>query len=202
MRRTWRLRPSRSVSSMKLSGTVLRTRIGGERGHSQSGANSSRRALTGSVGPSLSSTPSRRPRQLLFARFALDLHHVGLGPLELRRADLRDAGAVVGEQQQAFGIGIEAPGRIHLGRQAVAGERGPRRRFAVGELAQHPEGLVEKGSSPHPRLLRCEGRRAKIAAHDTLCAACSVSPAPTDATPCWARCSRCSTRSSTSCRNC
>ena len=58
MRRTWRLRPSRIVSSIHESGTVLRTRIGGNRGHNHSGG-SITRASAGSVRPSLRSTPLR-----------------------------------------------------------------------------------------------------------------------------------------------
>ncbi|MNV86581.1 hypothetical protein D3C71_1806280 [compost metagenome] len=51
--------------------------------------------------------------------------------------------AVVGEQQQAFTVVVQAPGGIHVGRQAKTGQRRARRLAAIGELAQHVEGLVE-----------------------------------------------------------
>jgi hypothetical protein len=72
IRRTWRLRPSWIVSSIHASGTCLRKRTGGSRGHS-TGGGSSRRACAGSVGPSLSTTPSASA-QLRLVRRAFHLH--------------------------------------------------------------------------------------------------------------------------------
>ena len=49
MRRTWRLRPSLIVSSSQASGTVLRKRTGGSRGHSAGGVDATRAWPAGSV---------------------------------------------------------------------------------------------------------------------------------------------------------
>ena len=57
MRRAWRLRPSRRVSSIQLVGMAARRRIGGSRGHRPAGS-SIKRAWAGRVGPSLRTTPS------------------------------------------------------------------------------------------------------------------------------------------------
>ncbi len=59
MRRTWRLRPSRIASSSKAVGMLLRSLMGGWRSYTCAGG-SSRRALAGRVGPSLSPTPARK----------------------------------------------------------------------------------------------------------------------------------------------
>ena len=59
IRRTCRLRPSRSSSSIQAVGMALRTRIGGCRGQSPAGSSISR-ASAGRVGPSPSARPRRR----------------------------------------------------------------------------------------------------------------------------------------------
>ncbi len=70
-------------------------------------------ACAGRVGPSSSSTPSRRRAQLGRRRLALDLDEVLLlHPVTRVREQLREI-AVVREQQQAFGLEIEAPDGKH-----------------------------------------------------------------------------------------
>ncbi len=62
MRRTWRFLPSVSSSEIQVSGTDLRTRIGGTRA-GKSGAGSSARARQGRVRrPPISTPPSSRRR--------------------------------------------------------------------------------------------------------------------------------------------
>jgi hypothetical protein len=64
--------------------------------------------------------------------------------------------AVIGKQQQAFGIVIESARGIDARRQPEFGQGAPRRRGTIGELAEHAIGLVEgdqhqRGSAPKPR---------------------------------------------------
>src|SRR5690606_15160479 len=68
---------------------------------------------------------------------------VGLAQLVARIGDPVRERTVVGEQQQALAVVVQAPGRIHARRQPELRQRPPRRHAAVGELAQDVEGLVE-----------------------------------------------------------
>jgi hypothetical protein len=80
--------------------------------------------------------------QLLRARLALHLHPVGLGQLVLGVGDPRLQATVVGQQQQAFAVAVQAPGRVDAGDVDEILER--RAPFAVAELRQHVERLVEQ----------------------------------------------------------
>ena len=55
--------------------------------------------------------------------------------------------AVVGEQQQPFAVGIEAPRRIKSGKRNIVGERGMQP--VPAELANHAIRLVEKQNAAH-----------------------------------------------------
>ena len=81
--------------------------------------------------------------QMGFIGNAFDLHQIGFRPFEFRRRNLCNAGAVIGQQQQAFGIDVEPAGGIHILRQPEPGQRRPRWHALVGELRQHAVGLVE-----------------------------------------------------------
>lgn len=78
-----------------------------------------------------------------FVGHAFNLHQIGFRPFEFRRRNLGNAGTVIGQQQQAFGIDVEPAGGIYILRQSEAGQRRPRRHALVGELRQHAVGLVE-----------------------------------------------------------
>ncbi|KMR58054.1 hypothetical protein EY06_15125, partial [Staphylococcus aureus] len=71
------------------------------------------------------------------------LHPVGLVGLVLRVGQLVRQRTVIRQQQQAFAVMVQAAGGIHARRQAEPGQGRPRRHAAVGELAEHVEGLVE-----------------------------------------------------------
>lgn len=91
--------------------------------------------------------------------FALHLHPVGLGQLPARVADACLQRAVVGEQQQAFGIVVEASGRVNAGQVDEIGQH--RATVLVAELAEHQEGLVEKNQAGHGGRTGCNA--AKLA---------------------------------------
>ena len=77
------------------------------------------------------------------AGLAFDLDQIGFRPFEFRRGDLRDARAVVRQQQQAFGIHVQAAGRINILGQFEARQGRPGRHALVGELRQHAIRLIE-----------------------------------------------------------
>ena len=66
----------------------------------------------GRVGPSFSTTPWRKPVEGVFVRHAFDLDPVGLRLLVARIGEPCLQRAIVGEDQQALAVGIEAPGGI------------------------------------------------------------------------------------------
>ncbi|MCY1437708.1 hypothetical protein D9M71_538810 [compost metagenome] len=80
--------------------------------------------------------------QLLVARLAFHLHPVGLGQLVLGVGDARLQPAIIGQQQQAFAVAVQSPGRVHARDIDVVLER--RAPFAVAELGQHVERFVEQ----------------------------------------------------------
>ena len=80
---------------------------------------------------------------LVRSRLAFHLHPIGLGLLVARIGQPMGEAAVVGQQQQPFAVVVETAGRVHVRRQPEPGQRRPRRHAAVGELAKHPERLVE-----------------------------------------------------------
>ncbi len=83
-----------------------------------------------------------QPRQAGRVRHAVHLHQIGFRLLVVGMGDVVLQLAVVGQQQQAFAVGVEAAGRVDVGDLQVVGQGG-----ATGlgrELAQHLEGLVEQ----------------------------------------------------------
>lgn len=65
--------------------------------------------------------------------------------------------AIIGQHNQAFGIGIKATGRIDVWYRNVIGQRGPT--GVIGKLGQYPKGLVEKNEAtqagqPPPKTLQ------------------------------------------------
>jgi hypothetical protein len=82
-----------------------------------------------------------QPGQCLLARTAFDLYQIGFGLLVIRVADTVLQAAVVGQQQQAFAIGIESPGRIYIGDFDIVGQCFP---FEMGgKLAQYLVRFIE-----------------------------------------------------------
>ena len=69
--------------------------------------------LAGAVTPSSSSTPSRRRRSAARRRAALDLGEILLLDAEARMGEAVGELAVVGEQQQPLGVGVEPADREH-----------------------------------------------------------------------------------------
>ena len=88
--------------------------------------------------------------QLLYGcvgRLALDLHPVGFWQLVLGLGNARLQLAIVGEQQQAFAVGIQPPGDIDAGHRNQAFQ--PLPAPFVGKLAEVAVGLVEEEYSGH-----------------------------------------------------
>ena len=75
-------------------------------------------------------------------RQQLDLYQVGLGFLAVGVADIVLQPAVVGQQQQAFAVGVEPAGRVDAGNGQVIGQRDAA--ILGGELAQDLEWFVKK----------------------------------------------------------
>ena len=80
--------------------------------------------------------------QLLLSRLALDLHPVGLGQLVLGVGNPRLQLAIIGQQQQAFAVSVQSPGRVDPRNRNKVLERGAP--AFVTELGQHIEGFVEQ----------------------------------------------------------
>ena len=123
IRRTWRLRPSWIVSS--------------------SSCGPSRRTWAGAVRPSSSSTPSRSARRARSLGRPLDSRPIGPRHLEARVGERVGEVAVVGEQDQAGAVGVQATDRV----QALPGghevdDRGPAVR--VGRRGDHAGRLVQR----------------------------------------------------------
>ena len=100
--------------------------------------------LAGAVRPSSSSTPSRSRRERARRRVALDLGQVLLLDAEGRVGEPVGEVAVVGEQQQALGVGVEAADREDPGLGRARGRRrwaGPGGRDAV---VTTPAGLLSR----------------------------------------------------------
>jgi len=93
--------------------------------------------------PVIEQHPVAQRLQHVPGRHALHLHPIGLVLLVARIGQAMRQATVVGEQQQAFAVVVQAPCRIHVPGQAETGQRRPRRLAAIGELAQHVEGFVE-----------------------------------------------------------
>ena len=112
--------------------------------------------------------------QLLLVRRAFDLHPVGLRQLVPGVGDARLQATVVGQQQQALAVAVQAPGRIHARhRDEVLEGRAP---LLVVELGQYVERLVEQQQLRlarrrlgHPAWRRADGMtrgRTRGTGHD------------------------------------
>ncbi len=75
-------------------------------------------------------------------RYPLDLHPIGFGQLEARIRESLLQSAVVGEQQQPFAVAVQPPGRVDP-RNRDKPRQGSAR-LAIGELAQHAVGFVQR----------------------------------------------------------
>ncbi len=123
IRRTWRLRPSWIVSS--------------------SSCGPSRRTWAGAVRPSSSSMPSRSARRARSLGRPSTRGPIGPRDLEARVGERVGEVAVVGEQDQAGAVGVQAPDGV----QALAGghevdDGGPP--VGVGRRGDHPGRLVQR----------------------------------------------------------
>jgi hypothetical protein len=89
----------------------------------------------------------------LLGGFTLDLRPVGLGQLVAWIAQFMLQVSVVGEQQQSFAVAVEPARGIDARRLDVVGEG--RATFLVGELGQHPVGLVEQNQHSNNSVSSC-----------------------------------------------
>ena len=86
--------------------------------------------------------------QLFFGGAALHLHPVGLGQLVARVGNAGLQGAVVGQQQQALAVAVQAARRVHTGHVHKVLERGAA--LGVGaELGQYVKGFVQQQQARH-----------------------------------------------------
>ena len=99
--------------------------------------------LAGAVRPSSSSTPSRSLASAPRRRLALDLDEVLLVHAEARVGEAVGEVAVVGEQQQALGVAVEATDREHPGLGGHEVDHG-RPALRVRRGGDHPGRLVEQ----------------------------------------------------------
>ena len=141
MRRTWRLRPSRSSSSIHDVGIALRTRIGGSRAQSHSGSGTQLRT-GGQGGAVVQHDAVPEALQAGIVRDALDLHEVDLRERRARLADTSLPGTEIGEQQQAFAVVVEPTGGVDAVQRDEVAQAAPVVR--TGELRQDLEWLVEE----------------------------------------------------------
>jgi hypothetical protein len=83
----------------------------------------------------------------MIRNLAFDLHPVRLCqlPARITYAALQDA--VIRQQQEALRIMVEPPSRVDAGPGEVVRKYGAA--ILVAELAEHPEGLVEKDEARH-----------------------------------------------------
>ena len=134
MRRTWRLRPSRIVSSISRA--------------------PSRRTRAGAVGPSSSCDALAQRRERIGAdRAAAAACAVGLGHLEARVGQAVGELAVVGEQDQAAAVDVQAPDRVEAQPAAGTSSSTVRPPVRVARGGDHAQGLVQRrrrtrGSGP------------------------------------------------------
>jgi Zn-dependent M28 family amino/carboxypeptidase len=89
--------------------------------------------------------PSPQGLQRLFIWRALDLGPVGLPGAVARVAEPGLQGAVVGQHDQPLAVMVKPASRVHARHRDIVRQR--RLPAAAAELAQHPEGLVEKQQS-------------------------------------------------------
>ncbi len=80
--------------------------------------------------------------ECIITRHAFDFGEIGLDLVMARIGDAMGECTIVGQQQQAFGIHVQASGRIDVFFPDVVGQG--RTPLGVGELAQHAVGLVEQ----------------------------------------------------------
>ena len=120
--------------------------------------------------------------QRVVVRRAFDLHQIRFLEQVARIGELMRERAVVGQREQAFGIGIEAACRIDARRVDESRERRSLRIASVGELADDAVRLVEKNQhrgSPDAKTAAMRGRLAKTAARDArYCAGLSALSLP------------------------
>ena len=141
IRRAWRLRPSRRTIS--ISRSLIRL------------------TSAGAVGPSSSSTPSRRRRSSALTDPLPQARPVGLRHFVFRVRQLVRQRAVVGQQQEAGRVGVEPPHRVEARlRIDQLDDRLPlsrlaRRRDDSGGLVHHPdlEGLGAYGRPVDPDVV-------------------------------------------------
>ena len=144
IRRTWRLRPSRRTISISR------------------GPRRSTRA--GPVGPSSSSTPRRSRSQLRLPDRAPQPGAVGLGDLVAGVREAVGELAVVGQQQQAGRVGVEASHRVEPARESDQLDDRPRRAPGSRAVETTPAGLLTAQTCP----LRLDADRPAVDPHVVL----------------------------------
>ncbi len=100
----------------------------------------------------LEQDPLAKPLECLVLRVPFDLDPIGLGLLVARVGNTMNQLPVIGKQQQAFGVVIEATGGIDAGNLDDIGEGGALHVAldrGVGELGEHAKRLVKEIESAH-----------------------------------------------------
>jgi hypothetical protein len=79
-----------------------------------------------------------------FGGSAFDLDAVGTAVGEIGEEEAELEGAVVGEEEQSFAIGVKAAGGVDVGDWDEVGEGGARRDGSICELGENAVGFVEE----------------------------------------------------------